>query len=115
MSPEQACGTKGLDQRTDLYSLGCIIFHMLTGTVPFFAEDAVEVMLKHNEAERPDPQEIIPELHTESSRLVKWLMSVDPEKRPESAAVLLVEIEKLLPKLPEPAASARSIINVKPS
>ena len=115
MSPEQACGTKGLDHRTDLYSLGCIIYHMLAGAVPFFADDAVEVMLKHNEAERPDPREFVPELHAESKRLVQWLMAVKPEDRPESAAVLVEEITNLLLRLPDPSPSARSIIVVQPS
>ena len=53
MSPEQVMG-KGLDQRTDVYSLGCVIYHCLTGEPPFLGETKMETMLMHlNKAPEP--------------------------------------------------------------
>jgi serine/threonine-protein kinase PpkA len=115
MSPEQAQGTSGLDHRTDLYALGCIAYHMLTGAVPFFAEDAMAVMLKHNEAPRPDPREVVTALDPGSTKLVNWLMGTTPDERPESATTLIPEIDKLLASLPSDPATAHTILKVSPS
>jgi serine/threonine protein kinase len=115
MSPEQATGTRGLDHRTDIYALGCVTYHMLTGSVPFFGKDAVEVMLKHNESPRPDPREVIPELSDESSVLVKWMMARNTDDRPASANQLVEAMSELIGRLPDPPAGARSILTVVPS
>jgi serine/threonine protein kinase len=115
ISPEQAHGTKDLDPRTDLYSLGCTVYHMLTGSPPFFAEHVTDVMLKHTNAPRPDPRETLPEISEGSAKLVMRLMATSPNDRPSSAAVAYAEIQGLLPKLPEPEAMIRPIDKVAPS
>lgn len=115
MSPEQAHGTKGLDPRTDIYALGCVTFHMLTGSVPFFAEDAVEVLNKHIHNERPDPRDIIPELSRESTRLAQWMMAIEPEERPATSKQLVKEIDQLIATLPDSAADGRSMLKIVPS
>jgi serine/threonine-protein kinase PpkA len=115
MSPEQATGTRGLDHRTDIYALGCVTFHMLTGSVPFFANDAVQVMLKHNELGRPDPRDIIPELSKETTVLVKWMMAHSVDDRPASANQLADAMSELISRLPDPPAGSRSMWAVVPS
>jgi serine/threonine protein kinase len=111
ISPEQARGTRDLDARTDVYSLGCTIFHMLTGSPPFWGDEITEVMLKHIECNRPDPRELIPQLTHASADLVMRMMAVRPDKRPQSADAVVEEINAILPALPKlfgPVASGLS-------
>jgi len=115
ISPEQARGTDNLDARADLYSLGCSTYQMLTGSVPFLGEGAGETMMKHTRDARPDPREMLPEISEASSRVVKWIMAIDPEKRPQSAEALVAEIGKLLPMLPESNSAQRPAYNVTAS
>ncbi|HYG77140.1 MAG TPA: serine/threonine-protein kinase [Planctomycetota bacterium] len=115
ISPEQAHGTKDLDGRSDIYSLGCTVFHMLTGSVPFLGETLTDVMLAHTHAVRPDPRAFLPEITEGSSRLVMRMMATKPEERPQSAQTLVEEIDALLPLLPEPEPTIRPVAKVSPS
>ncbi len=101
ISPEQARGTRDLDPRTDIYSLGCTIYHMLAGAPPFWGDEITEVMLKHIEAKRPDPRGMISEISAASAELVMRMMSARPEKRPQTAEAVAEEITTLLPTLPK--------------
>jgi len=112
ISPEQARGTKELDSRTDIYGLGCTVFHMLTGSVPFLGESLMEVMVKHTEAPRPDPRSLLPEISEGSVKLVMRMMALKLEDRPPSMAALIAEIDALLPTLPEPEYLVRPAVKV---
>jgi len=115
ISPEQARGTRDLDARTDLYSLGCTAYHMLTGSVPFLGEQVTDIMLKHTKAPRPDPREILPEISEGSAKLVMRMMAISPNDRPGSAAEVVTEIDALLESLPEEREFIRPVQKVAPS
>jgi serine/threonine protein kinase len=87
MSPEQCQGLRGerLDGRTDLYSLGIVLFEALTGRVPFQAESSVELLMAHIQAKPPDPREIRAELPPELVSIVLQALEKDPAKRFGSA------------------------------
>ena len=106
ISPEQARGTQDLDVRTDIYSLGCTIYHMLTGVPPFWGDEITEVMLKHIEAKRPDPRSVVPEICAGSAALVMRMMAARPEKRPQTPDEVIEEITALLPSLPKLASES---------
>jgi serine/threonine protein kinase len=100
IAPEQARGTKSLDPRSDIYSLGCTIFQMLTGALPFYNDQFFEVMRAHTEAPRPDPRQIAPHLSADSARLLQGMMAIHVDVRPESMDELIKHIENLLSILP---------------
>ncbi|HEY2480095.1 MAG TPA: protein kinase [Solirubrobacterales bacterium] len=80
VAPEQAMG-RGADQRSDIYSLGVVLFEMLTGSVPFQADSQVGVAMKHVNEELPDVQAERPELSAATALVVERATAKDPAKR----------------------------------
>jgi serine/threonine protein kinase len=106
IAPEQARGDKDIDARADLYSLGAMLYHMLTGQVPFVGDTAAMVMAKHI-MEEPIPlrtRNPNAKLTDGVSALTGWLMQKDRANRPSSAAEVLDAIDRVLEgRLPWPA------------
>lgn len=86
MSPEQAKDSRSADARADLYSLGCTLYHLVTGRLPFEGENVIEKMLKHQQEAPPDLRDVVPDAPTAVADLIKKLMAKRPEDRPASAA-----------------------------
>jgi eukaryotic-like serine/threonine-protein kinase len=93
MSPEQAQG-KSLDARSDLYSLGIILYHMLTGNPPYTDDDAVLVMARHIRTPPVPPSQACPSagIPRELERFVLRVLSKDPDKRPKDAEAMAAEL-----------------------
>ncbi|MCX4835637.1 MULTISPECIES: serine/threonine-protein kinase [unclassified Streptomyces] len=87
MSPEQIGGDQ-VDERSDLYSLGCVLYEVATGAPPFDLEDAWSVLVGHRDTEPAAPRGHRPELPGYLDRIILDLLAKDPEERPRDAREL---------------------------
>jgi eukaryotic-like serine/threonine-protein kinase len=95
VSPEQALGQPVTGQ-SDLYSLGVVLFEMLTGDVPFHGSSPVAVAMKHVREDVPDIQLLRPELSAATAAVVERAVSKDLERRYRDAASMVTDLEEVL-------------------
>ncbi|MER5542168.1 tetratricopeptide repeat protein [Streptomyces sp. NPDC002589] len=91
MSPEQIGGGE-VDQRSDLYSLGCVLYEIATGAPPFDLEDAWAILLGHRDTPPRPPRERRPELPAHLEEIILGLLAKRPEERPCDAGELVHRI-----------------------
>lgn len=92
MPPEQAMGDE-VDARADLYSLGVMLYEMVTGVLPFEAEDAIGVITQHIHAPVVPPKAKREDIPSHLNRLIVKLLSKDPTDRPTSAKEVIGLLE----------------------
>ncbi len=92
MSPEQCRGAKLVDARSDLYSLGCMLFQMLAGVVPFTGEGIGEIIAAHIHVEPPAIQRSAPLISDELAELIAKLLAKSPAERPQTADDLIATL-----------------------
>jgi hypothetical protein len=98
LSPEQAAG-KPATRRSDLYSLGVVLYTLLTGRNPFEGGSIVDLLHKHRYARFDRPGKIVPHLPPDLDEVVCNLLEKDPERRPADAGVLQRKLEVIRRKL----------------
>ncbi len=110
MAPEQA-QAEGVDGRADLFSLGCVLYHMCTGAAPFQRPNIISTLMAIATHRPPPLAELDPAVPPAFSELVDRLLAKDPAQRPQSARVLaeqLRELEGLC--APAPAGAAPFVL-----
>jgi len=125
MAPEQA-GGKQVDGRCDLFSLGCVLYRMCTGEMPFKGTDTISILSALLMEVPPPASSLNPEIPTELSDLVMQLLAKKPEQRPQDArtvaetllAVMMQStqplVEAIAPTASFPVASAVEITSADP-
>ena len=93
ISPEQAKGSK-IDYRSDLYSLGVVMYEMLTGQPPYDGETPVSVAIKHINGNAPMPRTINPQIPVGLEQITMHAMASDPENRYDSATDMLIDLDE---------------------
>src|SRR5947208_7189952 len=94
LSPEQARGGS-VDQRSDLYSLGIVLYELLTGTVPFTGDTPVEIAMKYLSQVPEPPSSRRPDLPHELDLVVTRALAKDPEDRYQNAEEMDADLERV--------------------
>jgi serine/threonine protein kinase len=81
MSPEQARGLKDIDRRTDIYSMGVLLYQMLTGALPFHSENVGDLIIKIVTTPVPDPQDSRSDIPTGLCDVIRRALSKEPSER----------------------------------
>ena len=105
IAPEQARGAAA-DARSDIYSLGIVMYEMMTGKLPYEGKSDVEVAVKHMNTEAVPPRDIVPDIPEELERICLKAMACNIEERYQSASELLTDLESFRKQLTESGSSA---------
>src|SRR3954451_19375818 len=113
LSPEQARGSQ-VDQTSDLYSVGVVLYELLTGQVPFTGDTPLEIAMKHlSEVPKP-PSELREDVPPDLDMVVVRALAKDPSERYQSAEEMDADLERILNGLPvgeDTAAAATAVLS----
>ena len=113
ISPEQAQGHV-VDERSDLYSLGIILYEVMTGITPFRGENPLAIMMQHVHEMPPPPALINPNISSELSGVILRSIAKDPNMRFQTASAMTIALAQAF-KVAVPASLSKpEIVNAQP-
>jgi len=117
IAPEQAMNSHDVDIRADLYSLGCTLYYLVTGQVPFPGGGLTETLLKHQMEEPIPADRVRPGVYADVVKIIRKLMAKKPAERFQTPGELARALEaRLAPSsLPQTAAVTQETVNSRPT
>ena len=113
MAPEQAAGSKDTDARADIFSLGVMLYRLMTGRLPFEDEDAVAALLAAREGRWMPPGDLVPDLSPALCRVIERSLAPDPADRWLDCTALLDALREAesdsVPEAPDPAPAEPAV------
>ena len=100
MSPEQVSG-KNMDGRSDIFSLGIVLFEMLTGEKPFAGEDMTSLMLMIGKEKHPSPRNINPKIPVIIEKIIDKALEKDLDRRYQRADQMSIHLKKVVARIDE--------------
>jgi len=107
MSPEQARSARAVDARTDVYTLGCMLYEMVTAQPPYDGPGAIDLIIQHTTAPIPSPAAIVQNLPPSLDKLIRSMLGKEPEDRPDSMRTLDKMLEQILLEISPPSTPPR--------
>ena len=95
IAPEHITSSLATDIRSDIYSLGVVLFEMLAGRAPFLGEDLAELAVEHRQSAPPDLRRLAPQVPREVALLVCQMMAKNPLRRPQTPRELIERLVRL--------------------
>jgi serine/threonine protein kinase len=108
MSPEQVRDSADVDERADIFSLGCIFYQLLTGKSPFRADDIVGVFNAITKEDPPKPSTVVPAIPAALDNLVLHMLAKERDDRPPDCTVIIQTIHEIVSTLDEAPAGPPS-------
>ena len=117
MSPEQGQASADIDFRSDIYSIGATLYHLVTGIQPFPGDNATTILREHVVKKLVPPQDRYSQLDPHCARLIETMMQKKPDERHQSWGELLDDIDRVLkglaPKTRQIKRPAKTIVKPK--
>ncbi len=110
IAPEQARDPRNADERSDIYSLGCTMYHMLTGRPPYPEGTALQKLLDHQGKTPPDPRTLNSGVPEELAAIMRKMMANDPEGRYQAPGLLLNDLIQMAQLLGLHSVPAEGIV-----
>src|SRR4029077_20302442 len=114
LSPEQAAG-KPVSKRSDLYSLGVVLYTLLTGRTPFEGTSYLDLLHKHRYAQFDPARRLVPEIPYEIDEVVCQLLEKNPDKRPADCHVLGRQLDSIRRKLERKSHATKLVGTLDPT
>ncbi len=115
ISPEQAKDPRNVDVRSDIYSLGCTLYHMLTGEPPYGEGTVLQKLLDHSGKKVPDPAAINKQLPRELSQIVQKMMASEAEDRYQTPEELMFHLIQIASQLDLRGVNPEGLVWTSPS
>ncbi|MEO6740655.1 MAG: bifunctional serine/threonine-protein kinase/formylglycine-generating enzyme family protein [Chthoniobacteraceae bacterium] len=114
VSPEQAEGSKDLDLRADIYSLGCTLYRLVSGKTPFTGNNAVAVMTKHVTQPTPDIRSVFPACPPVLAEVILKMMQKDPAARQQGYEEVNADLRRAFDALSETPVPVPGVVASRP-